>query len=186
MLRGAQYNYFNPTLENERQRCANTLLRYNNACQLDSGVGKPEQQNMLRKVFLPSEDTTHSFVASLKGHEGSLGPSVRIEPGFDCTYGYNIKMYDSVFIRKNTPIDDSAKSYNTGDEWLLATKRGAGDHFVIMAPMNRPLKIVGAGTLKCIGPSGSLGSDACRSSDATMLPQGWFQKVVGTTVGRTV
>lgn len=109
MLRGAQYNYFNPTLENERQRCANTLLRYNNACQLDSGVGKPEQQNMLRKVFLPSEDTTHSFVASLKGHEGSLGPSVRIEPGFDCTYGYNIKMYDSVFIRKNTPIDDSAK-----------------------------------------------------------------------------
>jgi len=109
MLRGAPYNYFDATLENERQRCANALLRYNNACQLGSGVSKPELQNMLSKVFLPSKDSTHSFVASLKGHEGSLGPGVKIEPGFRCTYGYNIKIYDNVFIGENTRIDDSAK-----------------------------------------------------------------------------
>ncbi|KAK5949208.1 hypothetical protein OHC33_009749 [Knufia fluminis] len=120
MLRGAPYNYFDATLKNERQRCANALLRYNNACQLGSGVSEPELQNMLSKVFLPSKDSTHSFVASLKGHEGSLGPGVRIEPGFRCTYGYNIKIYDNVFIGENTRIDDSARVDIGARTWIGA------------------------------------------------------------------
>lgn len=120
MLRGAPYNYFDATLRNERQRCANALLRYNNACQLASGVSDGELQNMLSKVFLPSKDSTHSFVASLKGHEGSLGPGVKIEPGFRCTYGYNIKIYDNVFIGENTRIDDSAKVDIGARTWIGA------------------------------------------------------------------
>lgn len=108
MLRGALYNYFDATLKNERQRCATAVARYNKACEWGSGVSDSELQSMLQKVFDPSLDFTHSFTAICR-EKGSLGPGVKIEPGFRCTYGYNLRIFDNVFIGENTRIDDSAK-----------------------------------------------------------------------------
>lgn len=108
MLRGALYNYFDATLKNERQRCATALARYNKACQWGSGVSETELQAMLAKVFDPQLDYTHSFLAVCR-EKGCLGPGVKIEAGFRCTYGYNLRIYDNVFIGENTRIDDSAK-----------------------------------------------------------------------------
>lgn len=108
MLRGVCYNYLDPQLRAERQRCATALARYNRACEWDSGVSETELQSMLAKVFDPQLDHTHSsIVVSLP--KGCLGPGVKIEQGFRCTYGYNLRIYDNVFIGENTRIDDSAK-----------------------------------------------------------------------------
>ena len=119
MLRGAPYNYFDKTLHNERQRCATALQRYNNACQLGSGVSDPELQNILLKVFVPKKDQTHSFLAA-NPLEGTLGPGVRIEPGFRCTYGYNLRIMDNVFIGENTRIDDSGRVDIGSRTWIGA------------------------------------------------------------------
>ncbi|KAK6371059.1 hypothetical protein LTR64_006306 [Lithohypha guttulata] len=119
MLRGAPYNYFDATLKGERQRCANALLRYNNACQLGSGISETETQAMLQKVFDPKLDTTFNSSAAPRV-EGHLGPGVKIEPGFRCTYGYNIRIFDNVFIGESTRIDDSAKVDIGARTWIGA------------------------------------------------------------------
>ena len=119
MQRGAPYNYFDGTLKDERTRCANALLRYNNACQLTSGVSEEEAQKMLIKVFDPKQDSARP---DAKGFpmEGHLGPGVKIEPGFRCTYGYNIRIFDNVFIGENTRLDDSAKIDIGARTWISA------------------------------------------------------------------
>jgi len=119
MIRGANYSYFDPTLKNERQRCANALLRYNNACQLGSGVGEEAAQSMLAKVFNPLLDKTHAFIVAPR-QEGLLGPGVVIEPGFRCTYGYNIRIYDNAFIGEHTRIDDSGRVEIGARTWIGA------------------------------------------------------------------
>lgn len=118
MLRGAPYNYFDPTLEAERIRCSNALIRYNKLCKL-SGTSKSETQSMLQQVFDPKKDGTYNPPAPCR-IEGHLGPGVRIETGFDCTYGYNIRISDNVFIGKNTRIDDSAKVEIGARSWIAA------------------------------------------------------------------
>lgn len=117
MLRGALYNYFDPTLRSERQRCATALARYNKACEWGSGVSDNELQNMLLKVFDPQLDFTHSFLAASR-EKGSIGGGVKIEAGFRCTYGYNLRIYDNVFIGENTRIDDSAKVEIGSRTWI--------------------------------------------------------------------
>lgn len=117
MLRGAQYNYFDNTLKNERLRCAAALKRYNAAIELTSGVSEAEAQNILASVFDPSLDTTHSFRAPLK-ERGILGPGVVIEQGFSCRYGYNIRLGDNVFVGSLTFIDDSAKVFIGARTWI--------------------------------------------------------------------
>lgn len=119
MIRGANYSYFDPTLKNERQRCANALLRYNNACQLSSGVSEEAAQVMLNKVFQPALDKTHAFIVAPR-QEGLLGPGVIIEPGFKCTYGYNIRIFDNAFIGENTRIDDSGRVEIGARSWIGA------------------------------------------------------------------
>lgn len=119
MLRGAPYNYFDPTLKGERQRCANALLRYNNACQLGSGISENETQAMLHKVFDPKLDTTFNSPVAPR-IDGHLGPGVKIEPGFRCTYGYNIRIFDNVFIGENTRVDDSGKVDIGARTWVAA------------------------------------------------------------------
>lgn len=117
MLRHTRFNYFDPTLKNERQRCAEALARYNAACQLRSGVTEQEAQNMLMKVFDPQLDTTHSFLAPCK-EKGVLGPGVKIEAPFKCTYGYNLRVLDNVFIGENARIDDSARVEIGSRTWI--------------------------------------------------------------------
>lgn len=117
MLRHTRFNYFDSTLKNERQRCSEALARYNAACMLRSGVTELEAQNMLLKVFDPSLDTTHSFLAPCK-EKGVLGPGVKIEGPFKCTYGYNLRVRDNVFIGENTRIDDSARVEIGARTWI--------------------------------------------------------------------
>lgn len=119
MLRGAQYNYFDQTLRNERARCSTALARYNGALALTSGVSAEEAQDILAKVFDPSKDTTHNFKAPCK-ERGILGPGVVIEENFRCTYGYNIRLGDNVFIGHHVTIDDSAKVNIGARSWIGA------------------------------------------------------------------
>src|SRR5882757_3746571 len=106
MLRHTHYNYFDPTLLYERQRCERALERYNAAYKLDSGVSEEEIRNILTKVFNPSKDTTRKFPSHIH-KKGYLGYGVKIEAPFNYTYGYNIKLLDNVYIGKNYTIDDA-------------------------------------------------------------------------------
>jgi hypothetical protein len=57
---------------------------------------------------LAHHTTTHKFLAAPQ-EKGTLGDGVRIEAPFTYTYGYNIKTMDSVYIGKNSTIDDAGK-----------------------------------------------------------------------------
>ena len=107
MGRGASYNHFDPSLENERLRCDEACERYNSACKLRNGVSRPGQEEMLQKIFDPSLDTAYRAMAPHQGR-GLLGPGVRVEAPFSCTYGYNIQLFDNAYIGKNCEIDDAA------------------------------------------------------------------------------
>jgi len=108
MLRHSRFNHLDHTLWNERQRCERALERYNQSTRFDSGLGEEEARNLLWQVLDPSRDNTHPFIAPLK-ERGLLSHGVRVETPFTCTYGYNIKLMDNVWIGANTIIDDSAK-----------------------------------------------------------------------------
>ncbi|KAL2411301.1 hypothetical protein ABEF91_002034 [Exophiala dermatitidis] len=108
MLRHTSYNHHDPTLVNERQRCKQALARYNQACALDHDASEEEIRNKLLKVVDPSRDTTHKFI-SHPPEKGTIGHGSRIEAPFKCTYGYNIKIMEDVFIGENCEIDDCGK-----------------------------------------------------------------------------
>ena len=106
MLRSSPYNHFDPTLVYERQRCKRALRRYAAACELDSGVGEQEVRNLLLKVIDASQDTTHKFPSQNRGR-GHIGLGVTIEPPFTCTYGYNLKIQDDVYVGEGCGFDDA-------------------------------------------------------------------------------
>ncbi|KIW84596.1 hypothetical protein Z517_03846 [Fonsecaea pedrosoi CBS 271.37] len=106
MLRSVNYIHMDPTLVYERQRCERALQRYNAACQLDSGIGEQEVRNLLMKVLDPSQDTTHRFPSQFHG-KGYLGIGVKIETPFTCTYGYNLRIHDDVYVGKGCNFDDA-------------------------------------------------------------------------------
>ncbi|KAK5065441.1 hypothetical protein LTR84_001279 [Exophiala bonariae] len=108
MLRNAPYNYFDPTLENERRRCAETIARYIRASNLYGGLREEAIHNILVKVFDPAQDTTHAF-RSAPRVKGALGHGVKIEGPFTCRYGYNLHIMDNVHIERNCDIDDSGR-----------------------------------------------------------------------------
>lgn len=165
MLRGAPYNYFDPTLKNERQRCANALLRYNNACQLGSGISETETQSMLMKVFDPKQDSTHSFAAPCR-IEGHLGPGVKIEPGFRCTYGYNIRVFDNVFIGEHTRIDDSARVDIGARTWI-----GANVTILTNSPAHDMVQRKGTDGQQCCTASPvTIGSEVVIGAGAVIYP----------------
>ena len=106
MLRSTAYNHFDPTLIYERQRCKRALQRYNAACELDSGLSEQEIRNLLLKVIDASQDTTHKFPSQNHGR-GHIGLGVKIEPPFTCTYGYNLKIQDDVYVGEGCRFDDA-------------------------------------------------------------------------------
>lgn len=106
MLRGGQYNHFDPTLVYERQRCERAVERYNSGCKLDSGISEQELRNMMIKIVDPSQDTSHRF-SSQNHSKGHVGFGVRIEAPFTCTYGYNLKLQDDVCVEKGCTFDDT-------------------------------------------------------------------------------
>jgi white-opaque regulator 2 len=117
MLRNYRYNHLDPTLENDRQRCDRALARYNAACSIDSGMDAEEARTMLWNVFDPSRDTIHKFDAPPR-EKGTLSHGVRIEAPFTCTYGYNLKVMDNVYIGKGTTIDDAGKVEIGARTWI--------------------------------------------------------------------
>lgn len=108
MLRNAPYNYFDPTLENERRRCAEAIARYTRASNLYSGLREEAIHDILVKEFDPAEDTTHAFRSAFRV-KGALGHGVKIEGPFTCRYGYNLHVMDDVHIERNCEIDDSGR-----------------------------------------------------------------------------
>jgi len=107
MLRGQNFNYFDPTLTNERQRCDVALQRYNDASSLSSGLTDADKLRLLEKVIDPNLDTTHKFVVPCP-EKGFLGPNVKIEAPFNASYGYNLQIHDEACIHSNCRFDDSA------------------------------------------------------------------------------
>jgi acetyltransferase-like isoleucine patch superfamily enzyme len=118
MLRSSTYNHFDPTLVYERQRCKRALQRYNQACELDSGLGEQEVRNLLVKVIDPSQDTTHKFPSQNHG-KGHIGLGVKVESPFTCTYGYNLNIQDDVYIGEGCRIDD-AGTVEIGPRTIIA------------------------------------------------------------------
>jgi acetyltransferase-like isoleucine patch superfamily enzyme len=108
MLRNSRYKHFDPTLVNDRQRCERALARYNAACSIESGLEVEQIREMLCKVFDPARDTTHRFDAPPR-ERGTLSHGVKIEAPFTCTYGYNLKIMDNVYIGKGATVDDAGR-----------------------------------------------------------------------------
>ena len=117
MLRNAPYNYFDPTLENERRRCAEAVARYTRAYNPDSGLREEAIRNILMRIFDPAQDTTHAFL-STPHVKGALGPGVKIEAPFTCRYGYNVNIMDDVYIERNCDIDDSGRVDIGRQTWI--------------------------------------------------------------------
>lgn len=108
MLRGANFNYFDSTLTNERQRCEAALKRYNDASQISSGLTDEEKLKLLEKVVDPTKDTTHHFIVPCTDNVGELGTGVKIEAPFTASYGYNLRIKNEVCIHHHCNIDDAA------------------------------------------------------------------------------
>ena len=117
MLRGAQYNHFDNTLKNERNRCLTALRRYNNACEPQNGLTDEHAEELLRQVLDPSLDSLHRPIVPCK-EQGLLGPGVKVEGPFRCTYGYNIQMFDNVYIGHDCIIDDAAPVRIGARTWI--------------------------------------------------------------------
>lgn len=170
MLRGVAYNYFDRTLKNERGRCAQALARYNSACMLGSGVSETEAQNMLMKVFDPALDSTHSFLAPCK-EKGILSPGVKIEHGFRCTYGYNLRIMDNVFIGESVRIEDSATVDIGARTWVGA------DVTILTNEVTKDLvQRKGSENQQCAARSVRIGPEVIIGSGAVIYP--------GVTIGR--
>ena len=73
---------------------------------LDSGLTEQEVRNLLLKAVDPSQDTTHKF-PSQNHSKGHIGLGVKIEAPFTCTYGYNLKIQDDVYVGKGCTFDDA-------------------------------------------------------------------------------
>lgn len=106
MQNSRSFNYFDPTLINERKRCEAALKRYNEASLISSGISDAGSLKMLETVFDPSLDSTHKFVAPCP-EKGTLGSNVKIEAPFTASYGYNLQIHDEVCIHHHCNIDDA-------------------------------------------------------------------------------
>ncbi|KIW96540.1 uncharacterized protein Z519_01931 [Cladophialophora bantiana CBS 173.52] len=108
MLRRGLYIHTDPTLIYDRQRCARALARYQAARQLDSGLGEEEIRKLLMKVLDPLQDTTGNS-SSQAVSQAHLGIGVMVEVPFTCTYGYNLQIFDDVYVDRGCTFDDAAK-----------------------------------------------------------------------------
>jgi acetyltransferase-like isoleucine patch superfamily enzyme len=158
MLRQARYNHLDPTLQNERQRCKRALGRYNRARDSDSGNTESEVSAMLEKVIDPSKDTGHHFLAPCK-EKGFVGGGVRIESPFKCTYGYNLRILDDVYIGENVTIDDASIVEIGSRTWIgdnvtiltsdvikdMVDRKGTGAAWICKSVVIAPEVIIGTG-----------------------------------------
>jgi acetyltransferase-like isoleucine patch superfamily enzyme len=94
-----------------------TKLSYHLEARRQVGMDAEEARTMLWKVVDPSLDTTHKFDAPPR-EKGMLSHGVRIEAPFTCTYGYNLKVMDDVYIGKATTIDDAGKVEIGARTWI--------------------------------------------------------------------
>jgi acetyltransferase-like isoleucine patch superfamily enzyme len=129
MLRGAPYDACDSYLMAERQRCEAACERFNNKLKDEplntqtraahassfsssafgsEGGRSPSRfanaEEALIKILDPSTAPgTHTIP-----QKGILAQGVVVDTGFQCTYGYNLRLMDRCWIRQNVFIDDSA------------------------------------------------------------------------------
>jgi len=72
MLRSEHFNYLDPILTDERQRCAVALQRYNNAHQLGAGLSAQATHELLEMVLKPVNDKVYPLIIPCR-QEGLLG-----------------------------------------------------------------------------------------------------------------
>ena len=109
MLTGQLYTYLEVSLGQDRARCERALERYNHVSRPASGFSSAETMLSLTQIVDPSEDTLNpSRNLNVTECAGSIGTNTIIEPPFRCSYGYNLRIGDQVFISKDASFDDSA------------------------------------------------------------------------------
>jgi len=133
MLRGWPYDQNDQLLQAERLECKRTIQHFNSLSVTSAPHDTLWQDEMRRvrqsamAIFEPgrrrqsivslpprqstaSNPTTYTFpeIATPTMYPGYLGENVNIEQGFDCDYGYNIRIANDVHIRAKCYIEDAA------------------------------------------------------------------------------
>jgi acetyltransferase-like isoleucine patch superfamily enzyme len=158
MLRHTHYNHFDATLVNDRQRADKACARFNAALSIDSGLNEEEVRGILWKVLDPRRDVAHRFM-SVPAERGDCGMGVRVEVGFGVSYGYNLRISDSVYIGKNVSIDDAGKVEIGARSWIgpgtriltsdvskdLVDRKGSGARWIASDVVVESGVVVGAG-----------------------------------------
>jgi len=120
MLRGWPYDQNDQLLQSERLECKRFLQRFNIQADASAPHEYVWRQNAMaifepgrRRssiVSLPKRENpaTYAFGEIGPVNPGFLGENVNIEKGFDCDYGYNIRIANDVDIRANCYIEDAA------------------------------------------------------------------------------
>lgn len=128
MLRHHRYLHQDLTLVRERRRCQAATQQYSADLLLPAGKTEEELRNSLWRVLDPSRDDIYNRHAPIK-EKGVLSHGVIVEHGFRCSYGYNIKLMDSVFLGSDVVVDDAAKVEIGARSWI-----GSGTRIITSAP----------------------------------------------------
>ncbi|ETN39018.1 uncharacterized protein HMPREF1541_07060 [Cyphellophora europaea CBS 101466] len=146
MARLSRYNHLDATLVWERRRCDAAVERYNAELALTASKNDEEIRNSLWKVVDPSRDGLFQGRAQIK-EKGVLSHGVLVERGFRCSYGYNLKLMDSVYIDRDVFVDDAAKVEIGARSWI-----GAGTTILTSAPCSDSLDRNGGATQRVANP----------------------------------
>jgi acetyltransferase-like isoleucine patch superfamily enzyme len=102
----------------DRARAKSATKKYNKTVENSPDVNEEELRRMLGVIFNPTLESFYKPNMPLPREKGVLGHRVSIEQGFSCTYGYNIKLMDNVFIDCDVRIDDAGKVEIGARTWI--------------------------------------------------------------------
>ena len=99
MLTGQLYTHLEVSLGQDRARCERALERYNHVSRPASGFSSAETMLSLTQIVDPSEDTLNpSRHLNMRECAGLIGTDTTIQSPFTCSYGYNLRIGDQVFM----------------------------------------------------------------------------------------
>jgi len=124
MLRGWPYDQNDHLLQAERLECKRTIQSFNVQAETSApheivwreralAIFEPKRRRAsivspTSRQSSASNPTAYTFPELPTMYPGYFGENVNIEKGFDCDYGYNIRIANDVDIRANCYIEDAA------------------------------------------------------------------------------
>ncbi|KAK2747600.1 Maltose acetyltransferase [Onygenales sp. PD_40] len=116
MLAGEPYDYSDPQLVKDRERCKAALWRFSNAGNPIYGISAKERTRLLKEVLIPPPDAQTEAITPQP--VGSLGPGVIVEAPLNCHYGYNINIGEDVLISENCNFADDCTINIGAHTWI--------------------------------------------------------------------